>query len=736
VDRIVVKPEARKRLFDSVETALRYGNGLVQVIIEEKGKAREQLFSEHFACPDCGVNFPEITPRMFSFNNPYGACPECKGLGYKMEFDTAMIVPDPDLSLNQGAIHPWRTQMYGFRGQAMEAVAKHFGFKLDVPFKDLPQHIQNIVLRGSEERIDYSYRSKTTDGYWNYAGGWEGIIPHLNRLYQQTDSEERRQEMQEYMVTSKCPACKGKKLNKISLAITIKDLSISDLTDMSVRKLYELFENIKLNEKELKISYQVNKEIKGRLQFLVNVGLDYLTLSRSANTLSGGESQRIRLATQIGSGLVGVLYILDEPSIGLHQRDNQRLLESLIKLRELGNTLIVVEHDEETIRMADHVVDIGPGAGIHGGEIVASGKLKDILAAKRSITGQYLSGKKFLPVPRQRRKGHKHKLVIKGAKEHNLQNIDVEFTLGKFNVVTGLSGSGKSTLVHDILYKALAKQLYRSGVEPGEHKSLTGTEHIDKVIIIDQSPIGKTPRSNPATYTGVFTFIRDLLAMTQEAKVRGYSPGRFSFNVKGGRCESCDGDGTLQIEMHFLPDVYVTCEVCHGKRYNRETLEVRYKGKNIAEILDLTVEEGLELFQHIPKIASKLQTLMDVGLGYIKLGQSSTTLSGGEAQRVKLATELSKRSTGKTLYILDEPTTGLHFEDVRYLLNVLNRLADAGNTLIVIEHNLDVIKTADYVLDLGPEGGDRGGAVVAAGTPEEVAKNKNSFTGQVLKRVL
>ena len=724
VDRLVINSEVRSRLFDSIETALKYGNGLVMI--------NDNLFSEHFACADCNVNFPEITPRMFSFNNPYGACPECKGLGYKMEFDRALIIPDPALSLKQGAVHPWKTQMNGFRGQAMDSVSKHFGFSLSTPFQEFPDNIQQIILYGSKERIDYALKSKSTEGYWNYSGGWEGIIPHLNRLYQQTDSPERRTEMEQYMITQKCPSCHGQKLCKESLAVTIQNYSISDLTAFSIHKLFTFFEEIQLTEREVTIGRQVVKEIKARLLFLVNVGLDYLSLSRTASTLSGGESQRIRLATQIGSGLVGVLYILDEPSIGLHQRDNKRLLEALMKLRDLGNTLIVVEHDEETIRLADHIVDIGPGAGIHGGEIVVSGSLAEVLANEKSITGQYLSGQKHLPKPEKHRQGNGQSLVIKGATEHNLKSIDVEFPLGKFIAITGLSGSGKSTLIHDILYKACAKILYRSNDEPGQHKSLKGMENIDKIIIIDQSPIGRTPRSNPATYTGVFTHIREILAMTNEAKMRGYQPGRFSFNVKGGRCEACNGDGTLKIEMHFLPDVYVTCEVCKGRRYNQETLEVRYKGKNIADILELTVEEGLELFKNIPKIASKLETLNDVGLGYIKLGQSSTTLSGGESQRVKLATELSKRSTGKTLYILDEPTTGLHFEDVRYLLNVLNRLADAGNTLVVIEHNLDVIRTADWVIDLGPEGGDRGGEIVAVGTPEDIARNKRSYTGAVL----
>ncbi|MFH1428395.1 MAG: excinuclease ABC subunit UvrA [Candidatus Margulisiibacteriota bacterium] len=757
IDRLIIKKDARRRLNDSIETALRYGNGLVLIIRDQGGPLNppfgklsagskggletssfesEHLFSEHFACLDCGVNFPEITPRMFSFNNPYGACTECKGLGYKMEFEPALVVPDPGLSLNQGAVHPWRTQMDGFRGQAMESVARHFGFSLSLPFNKLPQKAQDTVLYGSDERIDYSLRSRTTDGYWNYAGGWEGIISQLERLYQQTDSEERRREMEQYMIMRRCPSCEGRKLCKESLAVTVKERSISELSDLSIHHLLQFFETIKLTDREEQISRQVIKEIKERLTFLDNVGLDYLTLSRTSSTLSGGESQRIRLATQIGSGLVGVLYILDEPSIGLHQRDNSRLLEALIRLRDLGNTLIVVEHDEETIRAADYIVDIGPGAGIHGGEIVAAGNLEDILKCEQSITGQYLSGKKSLPVPPKRRPGNGKKLAIIKAGEHNLRNIDVEFPLGKFIAVTGLSGSGKSTLVHDVLYNACARHFYRSHADAGQAGSIEGLEHIDKVIIIDQGPIGKTPRSNPATYTGLFTPVRELLARTAEAKMRGYKPGRFSFNVKGGRCEACGGDGTLKIEMHFLPDVYVTCEVCKGKRYNLETLEVRYKGKNIADILDLTVEEALEVFEHVPKIRNKLETLRDVGLGYIKLGQSSTTLSGGEAQRIKLATELSKRSTGKTLYILDEPTTGLHFEDVKYLLQVLNRLASAGNTLIVIEHNLDVIKTADWVIDLGPEGGDRGGELVIAGTPEEVAACDKSYTGQVLKKVL
>jgi len=742
VDRLIIKPEIRRRLFESIETALHYGNGLVQIIFMNDNnpqKTNEVLFSEHFSCPDCEISFPEITPRMFSFNNPYGACQSCKGLGYKMVFDPLLIITNANLSVRQGAIEPWRTQMTGFRGQALESVAKHFNFSLDVPFNKLSQKAQQVILHGSKERIKYSYKSKRTDGFWNFASGWEGIVPNLQRLYQQTDSEERRKDIEKYMVKKTCPSCNGHKLRAESLSVIINNHSISLLTEMTINNLSSFLENLSLTEREIHIARQVIKEIKERLSFLLNVGLGYLTLSRSANTLSGGESQRIRLATQIGSGLVGVLYILDEPSIGLHQHDNQKLIEALLRLRQLGNTLIVVEHDDQTIKTADYIVDIGPGAGVHGGEIVYAGHKEGLLKCKKSVTGQYLSGQKLLPIPNSRRKGNNRNIILKGISKHNINNLDVKFPLGKFIAITGLSGSGKSTLVHDVLYKELINELFNKNKKrnkDNKYSKISGVEHIDKVIIIDQNPIGRTPRSNPATYTGVFTHLRELLAITTESKIRGYKAGRFSFNVKGGRCESCQGDGTLKIEMHFLPDVYVTCEDCKGKRYNKETLEVHYKGKNIADILDLTVEEALEIFKNIPKIQTKLQTLNDVGLGYIKLGQSSTTLSGGESQRVKLATELSKRSTGKTLYILDEPTTGLHFEDIRYLLNVLNRLADKGNTIMVIEHNLDVIKTADWIIDLGPEGGDKGGQVVATGTPEQVAKNNKSYTGKFLIKAL
>ncbi len=750
IDRLVVKPSVRKRLADSVETALKHAHGVVLVVKEAVSNKKagdpissEVMYSESYACEECGISVPEMTPRVFSFNNPFGACPECKGLGFKQEFDPAKIVPDTSLTLNEGAIHPWRTQMDGWRGQQVESVARQIGFSLDVPFRKLSKQHQEIVLYGTDRRIRYHYQS--SDSEYKYEGRFEGVIPNLERTYRQTDSEDRKEDMEQYMTVTDCPSCKGEKLNEFARAVTFQDITLPALTRMSVKQNLQFFSTLQLSERDEMIARVVIKEIKERLTFLVNVGLDYLSLERRSATLSGGESQRIRLATQIGSGLVGVLYILDEPSIGLHQRDNQRLIETLKRLRDLGNTLIVVEHDEDTIRTADHIVDIGPGAGIHGGEIIVNGTLDDILKNERSLTGEYMSGRKKIEVPAVRRPpkkvrvGNEEKLAvirIEGATEHNLKNIGVSFPLGQFISVTGVSGSGKSTLLNDILYKAIAKELYGASDKPGVHKKITGLEHIDKVIVIDQSPIGRTPRSNPATYTGLFTPIRELFSMTPDAKLRGFGPGRFSFNVKGGRCEACQGDGIIQIEMHFLPDVYVPCEVCKGKRYNRETLEVMYKGKNIYDVLDMTVEEALKFFENIPAIKGKLQTLYDVGLNYIHLGQSATTLSGGEAQRVKLATELSKRSTGRTLYLLDEPTTGLHFADIRALLDVLNRLVDKGNTVIVIEHNLDVIKTSDHIIDLGPEGGDRGGEILVEGTPEEVAAHPRSYTGKFLRNVL
>ncbi|MBU0579536.1 MAG: excinuclease ABC subunit UvrA [Candidatus Margulisbacteria bacterium] len=741
IDRLVIKEGIRKRLTDSVEIALQHAQGVVLI----NAGAEELIFSESFACNECGISMPELTPRMFSFNNPYGACPECKGLGFKQEFDVAKIVPDPNLSLNDGAIYPWRTQVDGWRGQQLEAVAKHFHFSLDIPFKKLSKKHQEIILYGSEQRIRYHYQSFMSDSEYKFQGRFEGVIPMMERLYKQTESESRKEELEEYMAVTDCPVCNGEKLNEFSRKVTFKKTTINQLTHLSIKDTLKFFKEIDLTEREKLIARQVIKEISERLNFLVNVGLDYLSLDRRSATLSGGESQRIRLATQIGSGLVGVLYILDEPSIGLHQRDNKRLISTLLRLRDLGNTLIVVEHDEETIRSAEHIVDIGPGAGIHGGEIVENGTLEKVINNPGSLTGKYLSGEKQIQVPNKRRppkkfenKGKKETVFLSvfGATEHNLKNIDVHFPLGQFVCVTGVSGSGKSTLISDILHKAIAQELYQSSEKPGAHIKIQGLKHIDKVIVIDQAPIGRTPRSNPATYTGLFAPIRELFSLTVDAKLRGYKPGRFSFNVKGGRCEACEGDGIIKIEMHFLPDVYVPCEICKCKRYNRETLEVLYKGRNIHDVLEMTVEEALKFFENIPSIKNKLQTLNDVGLHYIHLGQSATTLSGGEAQRVKLATELSKRSTGRTMYLLDEPTTGLHFDDIRSLLNVLNRLVEKGNTVIVIEHNLDVIKTADYIIDLGPEGGDLGGEIVAIGTPEEIAGNPKSYTGQFLKKML
>ncbi len=734
VDRLVIKKGIEERLSDSVETALEKSGGTLTVQVID---GEELTFSEKLACPECGIGFEEMEPAAFSFNSPQGACPECHGLGTSMEFDPDLIVPDRTLSLNEGAVEPWYSKKAdGYYMQSLQSLANYMGFSMDTPFEELDPGIQHIIFNGSEELIPFVHVGKN-GGMWKHKGRFKGVIANLSKVYEGTESENSKERMSRYISTKPCLTCHGKRLKPVSIAVTIDGKNIINVTEMSVEEALEFFKELetKLNDREYTIARLILKEIKARLGFLVDVGLDYLTLSRSAATLSGGEAQRIRLATQIGSSLMGVLYILDEPSIGLHQRDNLRLITTLKHLRDIGNTVIVVEHDEETITNADYVVDMGPGAGIHGGEIVAEGTPKEIMKNKSSTTGKYLSGKVKIEVPESRREAT-GTMVLRGASQNNLKSIDVEFPLGILLCITGVSGSGKSTLINETLNKVLAKQLNKARDIPGKYSSIDGLGNVDKVITIDQSPIGRTPRSNPATYTNLFTPIRELFSQTKMSRARGYKPGRFSFNVRGGRCEACSGDGIITIEMHFLPDVYVPCEVCHGKRYNRETLEVTYKDKNIAEVLDMTVEEALEFFENVPTISRKLQTLNDVGLGYIKLGQSSTTLSGGEAQRVKLATELSKRSTGKTVHILDEPTTGLHFDDVKKLLEVLQRLVDAGNTVIVIEHNLDVIKTADWIIDLGPEGGDRGGEVIAQGTPEEVAKSDISYTGKFLKKML
>ena len=733
IDRLVVREGIEGRLADSLETALKLGNGVVYIQIV----AGELLmFSENFACVDCGISLPEITPRMFSFNNPYGACPVCMGLGSHREFDEHLVIPNKALSVGEGVFAPLSKNRNAYSMCVMDAVIKEYGYTLDTPWQDIDKSTQKLLLHGAgSEKFRFHYTNMFGE-YKEYNVAFEGVLPMLKRRYQETESEEMRESYADYMTEIPCPACHGARLKPETLAITVGGLNIAELTAMTIREADEFLEKIELTPRELKIANQILKEIHARLNFLLNVGLDYLTLSRSAGTLSGGEAQRIRLATQIGSGLQGVLYVLDEPSIGLHQRDNNRLLATLKKLRDLGNTLIVVEHDEDTMYAADNIIDIGPGAGANGGRVVAQGTAKEIMQVPESITGQYLSRRKYIPVPAKRRPGNGKFIEIIGAKENNLKNIDVRFPLGTLTLVTGVSGSGKSTLVNEILYKGIASKLYRVKGKPGKHKSIKGLANIDKIIDIDQQPIGRTPRSNPATYTGVFDAIRELFSQTAEAKMRGYKAGRFSFNVKGGRCEACKGDGILKIEMHFLPDVYVPCEVCKGARYNRETLEVRYKGKNISEILDMTINEAVDFFQNVPRIVRKLQVIKDVGLGYIKLGQPATTLSGGEAQRVKLATELAKRSTGKTLYILDEPTTGLHTADIHKLLGILQRLVDGGDTVVVIEHNLDVIKTADYIIDLGPEGGDKGGTIVASGRPEDIVKAKASYTGQFLKPLL
>ena len=735
VDRLVVKPEIRSRLSESVETALKYANNLVLINIHGQ---EEMLFSQNYACPDCNISIEELTPRMFSFNNPFGACPDCLGIGYLMKIDEDLIIPDKNKTLYDGVKAFGASNMK--KGETMakmyfESIAKKYDVDISKPIKKLPRDFLEKILYGTgTEVIDFEFTSSV--GTRKFSAPFEGVIPTLERRYRETKSNGMKSFYEMYMSYSHCDTCHGARLKKETLAVTVGDKNIKELTDMPIDRIKEFFNSLELNKTQKMISDQIIREIKLRLQFLIDVGLEYITLSRSAGTLSGGEAQRIRLATQIGSGLTGVMYILDEPSIGLHQRDNSKLIETLRKLRDLGNTVIVVEHDEDTMYAADQIIDIGPGAGVHGGKVIAQGTVEEIKKITESETGNYLSGRKQIKVPKTRRKPSRLSIEVKGAEENNLKNINVKFPLGVFTCVTGVSGSGKSTLVNEILYKTLARDLYKSNERPGKCKGIAGIENIDKIINIDQSPIGRTPRSNPATYTGVFDNIRDLFAGANEAKLRGYSKGRFSFNVAGGRCEHCQGDGILKIEMHFLSDIYVPCEVCKGTRYNKETLEVKYKGKSIADVLDMTVEEALEFFTNVPKIKQKIQTLYDVGLGYIKLGQPSTTLSGGEAQRVKLATELSKRPTGKTLYILDEPTTGLHIADVHRLVDILQRLVETGNSIVVIEHNLDLIKTADYIIDLGPEGGEKGGEIVAVGTPEQIAKNERSYTGKFLKKYL
>lgn len=733
IDRLIIRPEIRPRMAESMEVALKMGQGVAYVQIVD---GEQLMFSQNFACEDCGISLPEITPRMFSFNSPFGACPVCSGLGSQMEMDLELVLPDKAKSLAEGAIAPMSTNVKGYYMRQMDALVQKYGCTLDTPWQEMPAKLQQKLLYGTgEEILEFGYENMFGQ-YKIHRIPFEGVMNILNRRYRESESDTMREEYENYMSVNLCPECHGARLKPEVLAVTIGGKNIQQVTDMPVAQCQEFFQQVEFTDRELTIGRQVLKEINARLGFLAKVGLEYLTLSRAAGTLSGGEAQRIRLATQIGSGLVGVLYILDEPSIGLHQRDNNKLLEALKNLRNMGNTLLVVEHDEDTMRVADHIVDIGPGAGSQGGYVVAQGTAEEIMAVPESVTGQYLSHKKFIPVPEKRRQGNGNFLEILGAEENNLKNVHLKLPLGVFTVITGVSGSGKSTLINEILYKAVASKLYRIKGRPGKFKKLLGMENVDKVIDIDQSPIGRTPRSNPATYTGVFDLIRTLFSQCSEAKMRGYKPGRFSFNIKGGRCETCKGDGIIKIEMHFLSDVYVPCEVCGGARYNQETLEVKYKGKSIADVLDMTIEEAVEFFKNVPRIANKLQVLQDVGLGYVKLGQSATTLSGGEAQRVKLATELSRRSTGKTLYILDEPTTGLHTADIHKLLEILQRLVDGGDSVVVIEHNLDVIKSADYIVDLGPEGGDKGGTIVAQGTPEEIVKVKASYTGKFLKPIL
>lgn len=737
VDRLKIRKDVdfKRRLVDSLETASEFADGLINVLFSDDGRDYEKKYSEHFACVDCGINFEELTPRMFSFNAPQGACPECNGIGVKMEIGPDLIIPNKNLTLNEGAVTPWAksNKKENYYHQMLEAVSKHFNFSMDTPFNELTNEQQDIILYGCDDKIPFSFKRRNKSYQVNRQ--FEGVIPRMERLYIETKSNYSRKYISKFMSDRKCHVCHGKRLRPEVLAVTVGGKSIADVVEMSIKDSYQFFLNLELTDREQFIAKEVLKEIRQRLKFLVDVGLDYLSMARSSGTLSGGEAQRIRLATQIGSGLVGVLYILDEPSIGLHQRDNVKLIETLKRLKNLGNTLIVVEHDEETILSADYVVDIGPGAGEHGGKVVACGTPEEIMESHESVTGQYISRRETIPIPQTRRSGNGESLIIRGARQNNLKNIDVEIPLGKFTCVTGVSGSGKSSLINEILYKGLSGKLNNKFTFAGDYDKIEGVSNIDKIIAIDQKPIGRTPRSNPATYTGVFTDIRDLFAETPEAKARGYKPGRFSFNVKGGRCEACSGDGIVQIEMHFLADVFVPCEVCGGKRYNEETLDIRYKGKNIYEVLEMTVEEALDFFEHIPKIHKKLKTLLDVGLGYMKIGQPATTLSGGEAQRIKLAKELSRSNTGNTLYILDEPTTGLHFADIKRLLSVLARLTDAGNSVVVIEHNLDVIKTADYIIDLGPEGGDGGGKVIATGTPEEIAKS-GTYTGEFLQKIL
>ncbi|MFD2369338.1 excinuclease ABC subunit UvrA [Brevibacillus sp. GCM10020057] len=733
VDRVVVKPDVQARLADSLETALRLADGKVIVDVMEQ---EELLFSEKHACPVCGFSIGELEPRIFSFNSPFGACPECDGLGVKLEVDPDMVVPDATRTLSDGAIGAWEPKSSTYYQQLLESACRHFGIRMDVPYEELPAEQKQILMYGSMgEKIEFRYENEFGQ-VREAVVPFEGVIPNLQRRHLETSSDYIREQIEGYMSQKPCAVCKGQRLRQESLAVKVGERNISELTDLSILDAHQFVDGLVLTEREAKIANLIVKEIKARLNFLIDVGLDYLTLSRAAGTLSGGEAQRIRLATQIGSSLMGVLYILDEPSIGLHQRDNARLIRTLEHMTKLGNTLIVVEHDEDTMLACDYIIDIGPGAGIHGGQVVAAGTPEEIMKDPKSLTGAYLSGRKFIPVPLERRKPTDKWLKIEGARENNLKNVNVKIPLGMFVAVTGVSGSGKSTLINEILQKTLARDLNGAKVKPGEHRRILGLEHLDKVVDIDQSPIGRTPRSNPATYTGVFDDIRDLFASTNEAKVRGYKKGRFSFNVKGGRCEACSGDGIIKIEMHFLPDVYVPCEVCHGKRYNRETLDVKYKGKSIADVLEMTIEDAVEFFRNLPKIERKLQTIVDVGLGYMKLGQPATTLSGGEAQRVKLASELYRRSTGRTLYILDEPTTGLHTDDIDRLLKVLQRLVENGETVLVIEHNLDVIKTVDYIIDLGPEGGTRGGQIVGTGTPEEVAELEGSYTGKYLRPIL
>jgi excinuclease ABC subunit A len=743
VDRLVRRAGIERRLTDSLETALRLAEGVAEVELvgradDESGNDESSTltFSQHLACPNDGTSFDELAPRSFSFNSPYGACPHCDGLGTRFEVDPELVVPNPDISVDDGAIAPWAGARGEYFHRVLSAVAESFGFSTSIPWKKLKKSEQKVMLSGSGTRqvhVQYRNRYGRTRSYYTH---YEGVLPYLQRRHTEAESDWSREQIEGYMREVPCPVCQGARLKPESLGVTVDGRNIHEVCDLSIAKAADVLSGLKLSPRDRMIAERVVKEINERVKFLLDVGLDYLSLNRSSGTLAGGEAQRIRLASQIGSGLVGVLYVLDEPSIGLHQRDNRKLIDTLLRLRDLGNSVIVVEHDEETIRVADHVVDIGPGAGEHGGEIIVSGAVASLVKSRKSITGQYLAGKRTIPVPAMRREPGDDWLVVRGAREHNLKNIDVEFPLGCFVAITGVSGSGKSTLVNDILYRSLMQRIYRSKVVPGRHRTIEGDELLDKVINIDQSPIGRTPRSNPATYTGVFDSIRKLFSQTQEARVRGYLPGRFSFNVKGGRCESCAGDGTIKIEMHFLPDVYVPCEVCKGARYNRDTLDIMFKGKSIAEVLDLSCEEALDFFANQPTIARHMQTLVDVGLGYVRLGQPAPTLSGGEAQRVKLSAELAKRSTGHTIYILDEPTTGLHFEDIRKLLTVLSRLVDQGNTVLVIEHNLDVIKTADWIVDLGPEGGDGGGAVVVEGPPEVVAKTRDSYTGRFLAPVL